>query len=80
MPGLVNVHTHLDYTVMRGLIEDIAFFPWIRELTMRKACSSAVIFVDKPATTRADPRELAVWTIAENTSRAGTTMSEICLP
>lgn len=36
MPGLVNVHTHLDYTVMRGLLEDIPFFTWIRELTMRK--------------------------------------------
>ncbi len=37
LPGLVNVHTHLDYTVMRGLLEDIPFFPWIRELTARKA-------------------------------------------
>ena len=37
MPGLVNVHTHLDYTVMRGLLEDIPFFAWIRELTLRKA-------------------------------------------
>ena len=37
MPGLVNVHTHLDYTLMRGLLEDIPFFPWIRELTARKA-------------------------------------------
>ncbi|HZO87158.1 MAG TPA: amidohydrolase family protein [Chthonomonadaceae bacterium] len=36
MPGLVNAHTHLDYTVMRGLLEDIEFFPWIRELTARK--------------------------------------------
>jgi cytosine/adenosine deaminase-related metal-dependent hydrolase len=37
LPGLVNVHTHLDYTIMRGLLEDIPFFPWIRELTARKA-------------------------------------------
>jgi len=37
MPGLVNVHTHLDYTLMRGLLEDIEFFPWIRQLTARKA-------------------------------------------
>lgn len=37
LPGLVNVHTHLDYTVLRGLLEDIEFFPWIRELTARKA-------------------------------------------
>lgn len=36
MPGLVNCHTHLDYTVMRGLLEDLEFFPWIRELTARK--------------------------------------------
>lgn len=37
MPGLVNAHTHLDYTVMRGLLEDLAFFSWIRELTARKS-------------------------------------------
>lgn len=37
MPGLVNVHTHLDYTLMRGLLEDIPFFPWIRELNARKS-------------------------------------------
>lgn len=36
LPGLVNAHAHIDYTVMRGLLEDIAFFPWIRELTARK--------------------------------------------
>ncbi len=37
MPGLVNVHSHIDYTVMRGLLEDLPFFDWIRELTARKA-------------------------------------------
>jgi cytosine/adenosine deaminase-related metal-dependent hydrolase len=41
MPGLVNVHTHLDYTLMRGLLEDIPFFPWIRELNARKAALTA---------------------------------------
>ena len=37
MPGLVNVHTHLDYTLMRGRLEDIDFFSWIRQLTARKS-------------------------------------------
>src|SRR5207244_662555 len=36
MPGLINVHAHIDYTVMRGLLEDLPFFTWIRELTARK--------------------------------------------
>lgn len=37
LPGFVNVHAHLEYTVMRGLLEDIAFFPWIRNLTSLKS-------------------------------------------
>ncbi|MGC8667089.1 MAG: amidohydrolase family protein [Chthonomonadales bacterium] len=36
LPGLVNAHTHLDYTVFRGLLEDLPFFPWIRALVQRK--------------------------------------------
>ncbi|MBB6052660.1 amidohydrolase family protein [Armatimonas rosea] len=37
LPGLVNVHAHLEYTVLRGLLEDMPFFPWIRGLTGLKA-------------------------------------------
>ena len=37
MPGLVNAHTHLEYTALRGFLEDVPFFPWIRALTVAKA-------------------------------------------
>ena len=37
LPGFVNVHAHLEYTVLRGLLEDMPFFPWIRALTALKA-------------------------------------------
>src|SRR5207244_1409436 len=33
LPGLVNAHSHLDYTALRGLLDDLPFLPWIVELT-----------------------------------------------
>jgi 5-methylthioadenosine/S-adenosylhomocysteine deaminase len=36
IPGLINTHTHLAYTSMRNLFDDLPFFEWIRKLTETK--------------------------------------------
>jgi len=47
LPGLVNAHSHLDLTVMRGLLDGLPFFPWVRALTAaRREVLTSADFID----------------------------------
>jgi 5-methylthioadenosine/S-adenosylhomocysteine deaminase len=65
-PGLVNAHTHLDLTMLRGALEDLAFADWVGTL----------IRVKREVLTAADFTDAAMLGIAEGLSAGITTFAD----
>lgn len=76
LPGFVNVHAHLEYTVMRGLLEDLAFFPWIRILTSLKARLSLDDWIASATMGAAEMLAAGITTVAD-ASDAGASLAAL---
>ncbi len=73
LPGLVNAHSHLEYTALRGFLEDVPFFPWIRALTAAKASLSADDWLWSARLGALECAASGITTLGDNTD-AGVTM------
>jgi cytosine/adenosine deaminase-related metal-dependent hydrolase len=76
LPGFVNVHAHLEYTVMRGLLEDMEFFPWIRTLTALKAHLDLDDWVTSATLGAAEMMAAGITTVAD-ASDAGASLTAL---
>jgi 5-methylthioadenosine/S-adenosylhomocysteine deaminase len=65
MPGLVNVHTHLELTAMRGFLEGFSFHEWIQSLIAARMRMRAE-----------DLRASAIWGACEATRAGITTLAD----
>ncbi len=73
MPGLVNAHSHLEYTALRGFLEDVPFFPWIRALTAAKAALTSDDWLWSARLGALECLAAGITTVGDNTD-AGVTM------
>ena len=73
LPGLVNAHSHLEYTALRGFLEDVPFFPWIRALTAAKASFTADDWLWSARLGALECAASGITTLGDNTD-AGVTM------
>lgn len=73
MPGLVNAHSHLEYTALRGFLEDVPFFPWIRALTAAKAALTTEDWLWSAWLGALECMAAGITTLGDNTD-AGVTM------
>lgn len=72
LPGLINVHTHLELTALRGQVEDPLFQPWIVSLVTRKSQLTPAELLASARLGCAEAIRAGVTTVADTADASGT--------
>jgi len=67
MPGFVDLHTHLEYTTMRGLVDDLPYSQWKLQLLQKERLFSSEDWEDSALLGAAEAVQSGITTIADIT-------------
>jgi len=67
MPGFVDLHTHLEYTAMRGLVDDLPYSEWKLQLMQKEQLFSEQDWEDSAALGALEALQSGITTVADIT-------------
>ena len=67
MPGFVDLHTHLEYTTMRGLVDDLPYSRWKLQLLQKEQLLSAQDWDDSALLGALEALQSGITTVADIT-------------
>lgn len=67
LPGFIDTHTHLEYTTMRGLVDDVAYSKWKLQLLQKESLLDREDWDDSALLGAAEALQSGITTIADIT-------------
>lgn len=68
LPGFVDLHTHLEYTAMRGLVDDLPYSRWKLQLLQKEGLLSSQDWDDSACLGALEALQSGITTVADITS------------
>ena len=68
MPGFIDLHTHLEYTAMRGLVDDLPYSEWKLQLMQKERLFSSQDWEDSACLGALESLQSGITTVADITS------------
>jgi 5-methylthioadenosine/S-adenosylhomocysteine deaminase len=71
MPGFIDLHTHLEYTAMRGLVDDLPYSQWKLQLMQKERLFSSQDWDDSAMLGALEALQSGITTVADITETGG---------
>ena len=71
MPGFIDLHTHLEYTAMRGLVDDLPYSEWKLQLMQKERLFSDQDWRDSARLGALEALQSGITTVADITETGG---------